>query len=32
MKDGLITNTLKLRRKKLLERFKQEVEALFTGH
>jgi long-chain acyl-CoA synthetase len=32
MKDGLITNTLKLRRKKLLARFEREVALLFTGH
>ena len=32
MQDGLITNTLKLRRTKLLEKFKQEIESLFRGH
>lgn len=32
MRDGLITNTLKLRREKLLERFKPEVDSLFEGH
>ncbi|MEJ2247613.1 MAG: AMP-binding protein, partial [Acidobacteriota bacterium] len=32
MQDGLITNTLKLRRRKLLEKFKQEIESLFEGH
>jgi long-chain acyl-CoA synthetase len=32
MKDGLITNTLKLRRKQLLARFELEVASLFTGH
>jgi long-chain acyl-CoA synthetase len=32
MEDGLITNTLKLRRNKLLERFGREVDALFKGH
>jgi len=32
MKDGLITATLKLRRKELLARFEREVESLFTGH
>jgi long-chain acyl-CoA synthetase len=31
-RDGLITNTLKLRRKKLLDRFRQEVESLYGGH
>jgi long-chain acyl-CoA synthetase len=30
--DGLITSTLKLRRKKLSEQFKTEVDALFSGH
>jgi len=32
VEDGLITITLKLRRKKVLERFNQDVEALFKGH
>ena len=32
MQDGLITTTLKLRRKQLLERFEQEVELLYEGH
>ena len=31
-KEGLITHTLKLRRKELLARFNQEVESLFKGH
>ena len=32
VQEGLITATLKLRRKELLERFAQEVEALYAGH
>jgi long-chain acyl-CoA synthetase len=32
MQDGLITNTLKLRRNKLQERFKREVARLYEGH
>ena len=31
-KEGLITHTLKLRRKELLARFNQEIESLFKGH
>ncbi len=30
--DGLITSTLKLRRKQLLEKFSREVERLYEGH
>jgi len=30
--DGLITNTLKLRRKKIMERFRSEVDSLYKGH
>jgi len=32
IQDGLITATLKLRRKELLARFEQEVNLLFEGH
>ena len=32
VQEGLITATLKLRRKELLERFAREVEALYVGH
>jgi long-chain acyl-CoA synthetase len=32
MQDGLITSTLKLRRKQLLEKFSEEVERLYEGH
>jgi long-chain acyl-CoA synthetase len=32
MRDGLVTNTLKLRRKQLLEKFKLEVDSLYQGH
>jgi long-chain acyl-CoA synthetase len=32
MQDGLITATLKLRRRELLTKFKGEVEELFKGH
>jgi long-chain acyl-CoA synthetase len=32
IRDGLITSTLKLRRKELLERFKTEVDSLYDGH
>jgi len=32
VQDGLITTTLKLRRKQLLKRFEQEVERLYEGH
>jgi long-chain acyl-CoA synthetase len=32
LQDGLITATLKLRRKELLARFESEIESLFKGH
>jgi long-chain acyl-CoA synthetase len=32
MQDGLISNTLKLKRKELLAKFELEVESLFKGH
>jgi long-chain acyl-CoA synthetase len=32
VQEGLITATLKLRRKSLLEKFQREVEVLFEGH
>jgi long-chain acyl-CoA synthetase len=32
VQEGLITATLKLRRRELLERFAREVEALYAGH
>lgn len=32
VQEGLITATLKLRRKELLEQFAEEVEALYAGH
>ena len=32
IQDGLITNSLKLRRVKMLERFEREVESLYRGH
>jgi long-chain acyl-CoA synthetase len=32
MQDGLVTTTLKLRRKELQSRFEREVESLFRGH
>lgn len=32
VQDGLITTTMKLRRKQLLERFKRQVELLYEGH
>jgi long-chain acyl-CoA synthetase len=32
VQEGLITATLKLRRKQLLEKFAREVEALYEGH
>jgi long-chain acyl-CoA synthetase len=30
--DGLLTATLKLRRKQVAERFRQEIEDLYAGH
>ncbi|MEJ2111767.1 MAG: long-chain fatty acid--CoA ligase [Acidobacteriota bacterium] len=32
MQDGLVTTSLKLRRKEILKRFEKEVESLFQGH
>jgi long-chain acyl-CoA synthetase len=32
IKEGLITSTLKLRRKELLAKFEREVESLYKGH
>ena len=32
IEDGLITTTLKLRRKQIVNRFEQEVDSLFKGH
>lgn len=32
VQEGIITATLKLRRKELLEKFAEEVEALYAGH